>query len=150
VNILRRFRDDSLMRTAAGRRFVAWYYRHSPTVAAAIAGSEWQRALVRGLLKPLIWALDGLVSPAGASEDLEGEAAPEYLVKFRPGVSPAEAEALVTRHGGEVLRLSAGTGIYVVRQTAPSDAPVPSLSADPRVEFVEPQRGVSKPELPGR
>lgn len=57
VTTLRQFRDRYLMSHAAGRSFVAWYYRHSPPLADAIRDSETRRALVRALLWPLVFAL---------------------------------------------------------------------------------------------
>jgi hypothetical protein len=51
---LRRFRDDHLMKSEAGRAFVQWYYRHSPAVADYIRERDWLRAVVRGLLWPVV------------------------------------------------------------------------------------------------
>lgn len=57
VEALRRFRDRYLLSNAAGRAFVASYYRHSPPLAQLIAGDENLRALARGLLTPLVLAV---------------------------------------------------------------------------------------------
>ena len=54
VEILRAFRDRYLLTSASGRKFVAWYYRISPPLAASIEKNEGLRAVVRGLLWPLI------------------------------------------------------------------------------------------------
>ena len=54
VVALRQFRDQYLRRTALGRAFIRFYYRHSPPVAAVIARHEWLRLLVRMLLTPLV------------------------------------------------------------------------------------------------
>ena len=54
VVALRRFRDDHLMKSEAGRAFVQWYYRNSPPIADYIREREWLRALVRGMLWPVI------------------------------------------------------------------------------------------------
>jgi uncharacterized repeat protein (TIGR01451 family) len=54
VVALRQFRDRYLERTALGRAFIRFYYRHSPPVAAVIAEHEWLRFLVRMLLTPLV------------------------------------------------------------------------------------------------
>jgi hypothetical protein len=54
VQVLRDFRDRSLLPTAAGRAFVDWYYAHSPAAADVIARHGWLRALVRVALLPLI------------------------------------------------------------------------------------------------
>ena len=57
VVTLRQFRDQYLKRTALGRAFIRFYYRHSPPVAAVIARHEWLRFLVRMLLTPLVFAI---------------------------------------------------------------------------------------------
>jgi uncharacterized repeat protein (TIGR01451 family) len=54
---LRQFRDQYLKRTALGRAFIRFYYRHSPPVAAVIAEHEWLRFIVRMLLTPLVLAI---------------------------------------------------------------------------------------------
>jgi uncharacterized repeat protein (TIGR01451 family) len=57
VVALRQFRDQYLRRTALGRAFIRFYYRHSPAVAAVIAQHDWLRFLVRMLLTPLVLAV---------------------------------------------------------------------------------------------
>jgi uncharacterized repeat protein (TIGR01451 family) len=57
VVALREFRDRYLQRSAAGRAFIRFYYRHSPPVAAVIAEHEWLRFLARMLLTPLVLAV---------------------------------------------------------------------------------------------
>jgi len=57
VSTLRDFRDDVLMKSAPGRAFVAFYYRHSPPVAEFIGRHDGLRALTRGLLTPLVLAV---------------------------------------------------------------------------------------------
>jgi hypothetical protein len=54
VGLLRDFRDEILMQSSAGRKFVSFYYAHGAPVAEAIAQSEWTKALVRVLLLPLV------------------------------------------------------------------------------------------------
>ena len=54
VRVLRRFRDEVLLPTESGRRFVAWYYRVSPPAAAWIAERPAARAAVRAALWPAI------------------------------------------------------------------------------------------------
>jgi uncharacterized repeat protein (TIGR01451 family) len=54
LNILRRFRDDVLLRSASGQALVDWYYRVSPPIAAYIAPRPLLRAIVRALLAPLL------------------------------------------------------------------------------------------------
>lgn len=57
VAILRRFRDDVLLRSAAGRAFVRGYYRLSPPIAEFIRDREPLRAAVRVALWPLVKAV---------------------------------------------------------------------------------------------
>lgn len=57
VKALRRFRDDTLLRWAAGREFVRFYYRHSPPLADYIRARDTLRAAVRGALWPLVFAV---------------------------------------------------------------------------------------------
>ncbi len=57
VVALRQFRDQYLKRTALGRAFIRFYYRHSPPIAAVIAQHEWLRFLVRMLLTPVALAI---------------------------------------------------------------------------------------------
>jgi hypothetical protein len=54
VGLLRDFRDEILMKSSVGRKFVSFYYAHGAPVAETIAQSEWLRALVRILLLPLV------------------------------------------------------------------------------------------------
>lgn len=57
VMVLRRFRDRWLLTNPPGRAFVDWYYRTSPPIADHIAQWPALRALVRGLLMPLVYSL---------------------------------------------------------------------------------------------
>jgi len=57
VQALREFRDRYLQRSALGRAFIRFYYRHSPPIAAVIAEHAWLRFLVRMLLTPLVLAI---------------------------------------------------------------------------------------------
>ena len=43
---LRAFRDRSLQRSAPGRAFIRFYYRHSPVVAAVIARGRLRALLI--------------------------------------------------------------------------------------------------------
>lgn len=54
VRILRDFRDDVLMQSASGRKFVSLYYRLSPPAAEWISQRPWARAVARVLLLPVI------------------------------------------------------------------------------------------------
>lgn len=51
---LRHFRDQVLMKSSAGRAFVAFYYRHSPPVARYIAERPAARAAARIALWPVV------------------------------------------------------------------------------------------------
>jgi hypothetical protein len=54
VVTLRRFRDDHLMKSAAGRGFVRLYYHYSPAVADYIRERDSLRAAVRWGLWPVV------------------------------------------------------------------------------------------------
>ena len=64
IDILRQFRDECLLETAAGRAFVAAYYRTSPPIADFIAEHEALRPFVREVL------VDPLVHVVSATEAL--------------------------------------------------------------------------------
>lgn len=57
VMVLRHFRDDVLLKSAAGTSFVKFYYSYSPPVADFIREHDSLRALVRIVLIPLIIAV---------------------------------------------------------------------------------------------
>ncbi len=54
VVLLRAFRDEYLVTTRPGKAFVEWYYRTSPPLADRIRQAPLLRALVRGILWPLV------------------------------------------------------------------------------------------------
>jgi len=54
VLLLRRFRDNVLLKNVPGRAFVKLYYRYSPPIAEVISRSEALRAATRILLTPLV------------------------------------------------------------------------------------------------
>ncbi len=54
VEALRKFRDRYLMTNAAGKAFVALYYRYSPPVADCIAENECLRVTARLVLTPVV------------------------------------------------------------------------------------------------
>lgn len=56
VQSLRDLRDRHLLKNPLGRKFVELYYKYSPPVAAYIQDKPKLRALVRAVLKPLVWA----------------------------------------------------------------------------------------------
>jgi hypothetical protein len=61
VQLLRNFRDDEIMSTQAGRQFMivfnAWYYSFSPGIAIHISTHPAERAVLKGVLYPLIGIL---------------------------------------------------------------------------------------------
>lgn len=57
VGELRRFRDRYLLTSAPGRALVSLYYRYSPPLAQTIARDESLRALARGMLIPVVYAV---------------------------------------------------------------------------------------------
>lgn len=54
INVLRRWRDESLMNSKSGKIFVDAYYKISPPIANYISKSENRRAITRKLLTPIV------------------------------------------------------------------------------------------------
>ena len=57
VSVLREFRDDYLLTNPPGRAFVELYYRLSPPLADFIKRHEGLRAITRGVLAPIVYAV---------------------------------------------------------------------------------------------
>jgi uncharacterized repeat protein (TIGR02543 family) len=58
LDVLREFRDEALLESAAGSQLVALYYRLSPPIADFISGNSFLRTLVRELLvDPAVWVV---------------------------------------------------------------------------------------------
>jgi hypothetical protein len=57
LDVLREWRDEVLLPSRLGMRFVAWYYAWSPHVAPRIATSPMLKRTVRALLWIPIWLL---------------------------------------------------------------------------------------------
>jgi hypothetical protein len=57
VEVLRTFRDQRLMTNQPGRKFVAFYYEHSPPIARVISEHPLLKAVVRALLTPIVYGL---------------------------------------------------------------------------------------------
>lgn len=62
---LREFRDRHLLTNAPGRLFISLYYRLSPPIADVIAGHEWMKGGVRGLLVPVVLSVEHPVGALG-------------------------------------------------------------------------------------
>jgi hypothetical protein len=58
INVLRGFRDQRLLPDPLGRRMVQIYYTLSPKAAQIVSKSNPLRAMTRGLLKPIINAIE--------------------------------------------------------------------------------------------
>jgi hypothetical protein len=54
---LRRTRDEVLKKTIVGRKFVKFYYKHSPRIAAAMSERPLVRSVSRGILTPLAYTI---------------------------------------------------------------------------------------------
>jgi uncharacterized repeat protein (TIGR01451 family) len=69
VRSLRRFRDETLMRSGPGRALVGWYYDVSPPIAQYIQKHETFRTLTRMALAPVVFTIE---APAAAFSVLIG------------------------------------------------------------------------------
>ena len=57
VMVLRNFRDEHLLTNSLGRKFVDFYYKHSPPVAHVIARHEGLRTATRWALSPVVYGV---------------------------------------------------------------------------------------------
>jgi len=64
LDTLRDFRDRFMLTNRPGQALVHFYYRYSPPMADYIAERDWLRAVVRGLLAPIIYTIKNPL-PAG-------------------------------------------------------------------------------------
>ena len=55
---VRRFRDQTLMRSRFGQMLVAWYYELSPPMARHLARNETLRSVMRLVLTPVVFAIE--------------------------------------------------------------------------------------------
>ena len=58
LDSLRNFRDQFMITNRPGRALVRFYYRHSPPLADFISDRDWLRAVVRGLLTPIVYTIE--------------------------------------------------------------------------------------------
>jgi len=61
VVVLKKFRDKYLMKNRIGKGFVRWYYKHSPKYAEYIRHRKWAKAIVRGLLRPVVYLVSTIM-----------------------------------------------------------------------------------------
>ncbi|MDB4349555.1 PKD domain-containing protein [Omnitrophica bacterium] len=66
IYLLRRLRDEHLLKNRIGRRFIKAYYRHSPPIAEYISARPRLRQIVRSMLKPIVWCAKRLLVQKGA------------------------------------------------------------------------------------
>ena len=59
---LRTFRDNTLMKSSLGEKFVELYYGTSPPLARLISEHPWLKQAVRIVLQPLVWLASALNS----------------------------------------------------------------------------------------
>ncbi|MBN2558747.1 MAG: prepilin-type N-terminal cleavage/methylation domain-containing protein [Clostridia bacterium] len=72
VRLLRRFRDEYLLETNLGSKFVDFYYRNSPPVAAAISKSPVLRFMARAALYPVVGLVSLIMNPLHLACTLAG------------------------------------------------------------------------------
>ena len=58
LDTLRDFRDRFMVPNRPGRALVRFYYRHSPPLADFISNRDWLRAIVRGVLTPMVFTIE--------------------------------------------------------------------------------------------
>jgi hypothetical protein len=80
VRSLRRFRDETLMRSQPGRALVSWYYGVSPPIAAYIEHNGYLKTIVRAALTPVVLIIE---APALAFSMLCGLLLTAFLVRMR-------------------------------------------------------------------
>ncbi len=57
LDVLRAFRDRTLVRSAPGRAFVRWYYRRGPSLARTVERAPWLRPMVRKTLRAVVYTV---------------------------------------------------------------------------------------------
>jgi hypothetical protein len=151
VRTLRRFRDEILLPHALGRRFVDFYYRVSPPIAAIVADTP----LLKQLVRTLLWPVARLASLVTSAEAMERRpSAPpkpavsqeELLVRFRRDVPAAEITALLAEEKCEVVERLVLEDAVVYRVRLPGGVTaaetIARLSRRPGVVAAEPNRRI--------
>jgi hypothetical protein len=126
VQLLRNFRDNSIMKTKSGSNFMvafnAWYYSFSPYVAAYLTTHWVERTIMKAVLYPLIGMLyltsDLFTATSGNPElaaVLSGILASSLIGAFYLGLPLSLARAKVRRLRGlqrqNVLQIGLGTSL---------------------------------------
>lgn len=128
VQLLRNFRDNSIMKTASGSSFMiafnAWYYSFSPYVANYLTSHWVERTVMKGVLYPLIGMLyltSNLYAATATYPELaallSGLLASSLIGAFYLGLPLSLLRARVRRLRGSraqsVLKKLLGTGLLV-------------------------------------
>lgn len=130
VQLLRGFRDNSILRTSSGSAFMiafnAWYYSFSPNVANYLTEHAVERTIMKGALYPLVAILfvsSSVFSATSAFPEfsalLSGLLASAFIGAFYLGLPLSLIRAKIRRLGGwkmqkaleKILSLSLSIGI---------------------------------------
>ena len=131
VVTLRTFRDRVLVPHAAGRAFVAAYYRVSPPFAGVVARHESLKVVTRAALRPVIWTAHvALVSPRLAFVVLVGAAS--ALVALLAAVVLVSCRGVGRRRAAVVaFAIAAAFTVAIgLLDRATHQSPRPSVQAD--------------------
>ena len=131
VVTLRTFRDRVLVPHAAGRAFVAAYYRVSPPFAGVVARHESLKVVTRAALRPVIWTAHvALVSPRLAFVVLVGAAS--ALVALLAAVVLVSCRGVGRRRAAVIaFAIAAAFTVAIgLLDRATHQSPRPSVQAD--------------------
>ena len=115
VQLLRGFRDNSILKTSAGSGFMiafnAWYYSFSPNVASYLNSHGVERTIMKGVLYPLIGILfvsSHVFSATSAFPEfaalLSGLLASAFIGAFYLGLPLSLIRAKICRLGGRKMQ----------------------------------------------
>ncbi len=127
VSILRNFRDQYLLKSKWGQKFVQWYYLVSPEIANKIKTNPWLRAVTRVILWPIVgaaqlalWLPEAGAQTSSAGLDLGPEFDAEKSDKFQKPPGPAEGGVINVPHPLEkkgLIRINAdGSYMYKTKK----------------------------------